>query len=344
MDQNTTLIECNLLSPIYMNIYLSTKLTKSILAVSLCLGLTCLSSSADEAVTYHSVQVDGQNIFYRESGPSDGPVVLFLHGFPSSSRYYEPFLHSGLNARYHLVAPDYPGFGHSSWPDPKTFNYTFDHLSAVMLDFADQLHLGRYSLYVQDYGGPVGFRMAVKHPEQIDAIIVQNAVVHEEGLSSLWVARRAFFADRSAHEAALRKKFLSLDTTRQRHVGSSPHPERIDPDTWQDEFYFLNQPGQAEIQSDLFYDYRTNLESYPLWQKWLRDHQPLLLVLWGQYDPSFTVAGAEAFKREVPSAEVDILDAGHFALDEQPDQMIQLMQTFLDRQQHKSADTTPPSH
>jgi pimeloyl-ACP methyl ester carboxylesterase len=323
-----------------MNISHCPKLAKSILTAITCLGFARLSLSADEAVTYHSVQVDGQSIFYREAGPAAGPVVLFLHGFPSSSRMYEPFLHSGLNAKYHLIAPDYPGFGHSSWPDPKTFKYTFDHLSTVMLDFADQLHLGRYTLYVQDYGGPVGFRMAVKHPEQVEAIIVQNAVVHDEGLSKLWVARRAFFADRSAHEAALRKSFLSLETTRQRHLGTSPHPERIDPDTWQEEFYFLNQPGQTDIQSDLFYDYRTNIESYPLWQKWLRDHQPPLLVMWGQYDPSFTVAGAEAFKKEVPSAEVDILDAGHFAMDEQPGQMIQIMQTFLDRQQRKSADST----
>jgi pimeloyl-ACP methyl ester carboxylesterase len=326
-----------------MNISSLLRPARSALIVSLCLAFATLPSLADEAVTYHSVKVDGLDIFYREAGPSNGPTMLFLHGFPSSSRMYEPFLHSGLNAKYHLVAPDYPGFGHSSWPAPKTFNYTFDHLSTVMLDFADQLHLGRYTLYVQDYGGPVGFRMAVKHPEQVEAIIVQNAVIHEVGLSKLWVARRAFFADRSAHEAALRKKFLSLDTTRERHLGSSPHPERIDPDSWQQEFYFLNQPGQADIQSDLFYDYRTNIESYPIWQKWLRDHQPPLLVMWGQYDPSFTVAGAEAFKKEVPTAEVDILDAGHFAMDEQPNQMIQLMQTFLDRQQRTSPISPSPN-
>jgi pimeloyl-ACP methyl ester carboxylesterase len=326
-----------------MNIDYHPRTNRSVLIASLFLGFASLSLSADVAVTYRSVQVDGQDVFYREAGPVSGPTVLFLHGFPSSSSMYEPFLHSGLNAKYHLIAPDYPGFGHSSWPDPKTFNYTFDHLSTVMLDFAKQLHLERYTLYVQDYGGPVGFRMAVKHPEQVEAIIVQNAVVHEEGLSKLWVARRAFFADRGAHEAAVRKNFLSLETTRQRHIGTSPHPERIDPDTWQDEFYFLNQPGQADIQSDLFYDYRTNIESYPIWQKWLRDHQPPLLVIWGQYDPSFTVAGAEAYKKEVPSAEVDILDAGHFAMDEQPKQMIQLMEAFLDRQQHKSLASPQPN-
>ena len=289
----------------------------------------------EPVTTYHSIKVDGLDIFYREAGPADAPTVLLLHGFPSSSRMYEPLLRSVLSTRYHLVAPDYPGFGHSSWPDHKSFAYTFDHLATVMQDFADQLHLARYTLYLQDYGGPVGLRMAVSHSDRIDAIIVQNAVTHEEGLSRLWVPRRAFFENRSAHEAALRQNFLSLDATRQRHVGDSPHPENIDPDTWYDEFYFLSQPGQSDIQSDLFYDYRTNLQLYPVWQKWLREHQPPLLILWGKYDPSFTVAGAEAYKKDVPNAEVDILDAGHFALDEKSDEMVQLMKAFLERQSSK---------
>jgi len=174
-------------------------------------------------------------------------------------------------------------------------------------------------------------RMALAHPERVKGIIIQNAVSHEEGLSPLWETRRAYWADRATHEEALRANFLSLAATRQRHVGNSPHPERINPDTWVDEFRFLNQPGQAAIQSDLFYDYRTNPQSYPKWQKWLQERQPPLLVVWGRYDPSFTVAGAEAYRKDVPSAEVHLLDAGHFALDERADEIIARVDDFLNR-------------
>jgi pimeloyl-ACP methyl ester carboxylesterase len=186
---------------------------------------------------------------------------------------------------------------------------------------------------MQDYGGPVGFRMALAYPQRVQAMIIQNAVSHQEGLSPLWATRRAFWQDRAAHQAAVRSNLLSLTATRERHLGSSPHPERINPDTWVDEYYFLNQPGQAEIQLDLFYDYQNNVKSYPAWQKWLRDHQPPLLVVWGRYDPSFTVAGGEAYRKDNPQAEIHILDAGHFALDEQPNEIIRLIEEFLQKQQ-----------
>jgi pimeloyl-ACP methyl ester carboxylesterase len=244
---------------------------------------------------------------------------------------YQPMLESSLSDKYRLIAPDFPGFGHSSWPSPKEFNYTFDRLAEVTWKFAETLNLRRYTLFLHDYGGPVGMRMAINHPENVEAIIIQNAVSQEEGLSPLWAARRAFWKDRDSHEAEFRKSFLSLDTTRNRHLGTSPHPERIDPDTWKDEFYFLNQQGQADIQTDLFFDYQNNLKGYPTWQKWLRDHQPPMLVLWGRYDPSFVVAGAEAYRKDVPSAEVHILDAGHFALDEQPGEVIRLTEAFMQK-------------
>jgi len=199
-------------------------------------------------------------------------------------------------------------------------------------DFADALKLDHYTLFLHDYGGPVGMRMAVAEPEKVEAIIIQNAVSHEEGLSPLWATRRGFWQDRVSHEAAFRKSFLSLETTRNRHLGTSPHPERINPDTWTDEFYFLNQPGQEDIQTDLFFDYQNNLKAYPIWQKWLRDHRPLMLVIWGRYDPSFTIAGAEAYHKDVPGAEVHILDAGHFALDEQAPEVIRLTESFLQKQ------------
>src|SRR5947207_12615233 len=220
-------------------------------------------------IFYRTIKIDGLSIFYRETGPKDAPTILLLHGLPTSSRQFEP-LFARLSDRFHLVAPDYSGFGHSDWPEPKKFAYTFDRIAETMNHFTEALGLSRYTLYMQDYGGTVGFRMALAHPERIDALIVQDAVAHNEGLGANWKTRRAFWADRAANESALRTNLLSLATTRTRHVGNDPNVERYDPDLWTDEVYFLNQPGQAEIQSDLFYDYRTNVDAYPKWQAWMR--------------------------------------------------------------------------
>ena len=286
-------------------------------------------AAPEPPVSYHSTRVDGLEVFYREAGPKDAPVILFLHGLPSSSRMYQVLLESSLSEKYRLIAPDYPGFGHSSWPNPKEFAYTFDSLAKVMQGFVEQLHLQRYTLFMQDYGGPVGFRMALANPEKVQAIIIQNAVSHEEGLSPIWSVRRAFWQDRAAHEAEVRANLLSLQATKNRHVGTSPDLSQYNPDLWVDEYYFLNQPGQAEIQLDLFYDYQNNVKSYPKWQRWLRDHQPALLVLWGRYDTSFTVAGAEAYRRDDPRAEVHLLDAGHFALDLKSEEVVRLVENFM---------------
>src|SRR5258705_4889644 len=277
---------------------------------------------------YRTVQVDGLSIFYREAGPRSAPTILLLHGLPSSSRMFEP-LFKRLSDRYQLVAPDYPGFGHSDWPDQKQFAYTFDHYAEIMNGFSEALGLSHYTLYMQDYGGPVGFRMALVHPERIEALIVQDAVAHDEGLGANWKPRRAFWADREPNESALRTNLLSLATTRTRHVGDDPNVERYDPDLWADEFAFLSQPGQADIQSDLFYDYRTNVESYPRWQAWMRERQPRLLVIWGKYDLSFELSEPDAYRRDVPNAEVHVLAAGHFALDTAADEISQLVRSFM---------------
>ena len=282
------------------------------------------------ATLYRTIRVDGLSIFYREAGPTGGQPLLLLHGLPSSSRMFEPLL-ARLADRYRLIAPDYPGFGHSDWPDPKTFAYTFDHFAEIITHFTEALGLEHYALYMQDYGGPVGFRMALAHPDRVDALIVQDAVAHDEGLGANWKTRRAFWADRTANEAGLRTNLLSLATTRTRHVGSDPDVERYDPDLWTDEFAFLTQPGQADIQSDLFYDYRTNVEAYPRWQAWMREKQPRLLVLWGKYDLSFELSEPEAYRRDVPNADVHVLNAGHFALDTAADEIARLVRGFLSR-------------
>jgi pimeloyl-ACP methyl ester carboxylesterase len=240
---------------------------------------------------------------------------------------FEP-LFSRLSDHFHLVAPDYPGFGHSDWPDPKRFAYTFDNYADIVIRFTEALGLCRYTLYMQDYGGPVGFRMAFAHPDRLEGLIVQDAVAHDEGLGDNWKTRRAFWADRAANESALRTNLLSLATTRTRHVGNDPAVERYNPDLWCDEFAFLSQPGQAEIQSDLFYDYQTNVASYPKWQVWMREKQPRLLVIWGRHDLSFELTEAEAYRKDVPNAEIHVLDAGHFALDTAADEIAVLVQKF----------------
>ena len=277
---------------------------------------------------YRTIAIDGLSIFYREAGPKDAPVLLMLHGLPSSSRMFEPLL-ARLSDRYRMIAPDYPGFGHSEWPDPKQFAYTFDHIAEVMSRFTEALGLTRYTLMMQDYGGPVGFRMALAHPKRVEALIVQNAVAHNDGLGELWKPRRAFWADRAAHEQTMRANLLSLAATRTRHVGHDPHIERYDPDLWTDEFAFLSQPAQADIQADLFYDYRTNVESYPKWQAWMRETQPRLLVMWGKHDPSFDISEPEAYRRDVPGAEIHLLDAGHFAMDTAADDIVGLIRGFI---------------
>ena len=241
---------------------------------------------------------------------------------------FEP-LFARLSDRYHLVAPDYPGFGHSEWPDPGRFAYTFDNIASVMDAFMRALGLSGCTFYMQDYGGPVGFRILLEHPERAEALIVQNAVAHNEGLGAIWATRRAFWADRAAHETALRENLLSIATTRARHVGDDPQVELYDPDLWTDEYAFINSPGQAQIQADLFYDYRTNVAAYPRWQAWLQKTQPRLMVLWGNHDPSFDSGEPERYRRDVPRAEIHVLDAGHFALDTKADLMAALVGEFM---------------
>jgi pimeloyl-ACP methyl ester carboxylesterase len=279
---------------------------------------------------YRSVDVDGLEIFYRSAGPEDAPVLLLLHGFPSSSRMYEPLL-SRLAGRWRLVAPDYPGFGHSSAPPPASFAYTFDNLASVVGRFTEVLGLDRYTLYLQDYGGPVGFRLARAHPGRLEALIIQNAVAHDSGLGPLWATRRAFWADRAAHEAALRENFLSLAATRARHLGTDPATERYDPDLWTDEYAFLTRPGQADIQTELFYDYRTNVAAYPLWQRWLREHQPRTLVLWGRYDASFETREVDNYRADLPAVRAHVLDGGHFLLDTCADEAAELCLDLLQK-------------
>jgi pimeloyl-ACP methyl ester carboxylesterase len=292
-------------------------------------GPTPLASSS-ASLTHHRAAVDGVGVFYREAGPKHAPTIVLLHGFPSSSRMFDSLLPL-LALRYHLIAPDYPGFGQSDAPAPSGYAYTFDHLAETTGALLEQLGIDRYSLYLQDYGGPVGFRLMLAHPERVRALVIQNANAYAQGLGAKWTGIAEYWADPKAHPD-VPIAFTSLAAARLRHDGGSPHPERYDPTLWEDEYAFLSRPGQAGIQEALLYDYRTNVAAYPAWQAWLRRHQPPTLVVWGRYDSSFIAPGAEAYRQDLPDAEIHLLDAGHFALDEKVDEIAALMLTFLGTQ------------
>ena len=285
--------------------------------------------STSQTTTYHRVRVDDVGIFYREAGPKDAPTIVLLHGFPSSSREFDTLIPL-LATHYRLIALDLPGFGHSDAPPPSNYSYTFDHLAKTIDDLLGVLKLERYTLYLHDYGAPVGFRIMMRHPERLHGLIIQNGNIYRDSLGSKWERIAEYWANPRAHPEIV-NAFLSLDATEQRHTAGTSHPERYNPDTWTDEYAHLSKPAQREIQAELLYDYRTNVASYPTWQAWLRDHKPPTLVAWGANDPSFTALGAQAFQRDLPDAEIHLLDAGHFALDEKTDRIAGLILDFMAR-------------
>ena len=283
--------------------------------------------STSATTTYHRMTVDGVWIFYREAGPKAPPTIVLPHGFPSSSREFDTLIPL-LATRCHLIAPDFPGFGQSDAPLPSSYAYTFDNLARTINDLLELLKIDKYTFYLHDYGGPVGFRISLAHPARLQVLIIQNANAYEEGLGAKWAGIAQYWADPKAYPEVF-DAFVSLTATEQRHTLGTSHPERYNPDTWTDEYAHLSRPGQREIQADLLYDYRTNVASYSAWQAWLREHKPPILVVWGRNDPSFNAPGAEAFKRDLPDAEIHLLDAGHFALDEKNDDIASLVLAFL---------------
>ena len=285
--------------------------------------------STTATTTYRRTQVDGVGIFYREAGLKGAPGIVLLHGFPSSSRQYNMLIPL-LATHYHVVAPDFPGFGQSDTPSPAVYSYTFDHLAGTIDALLEQLKINRYTLYLFDYGAPVGYRIILAHPERVHALIVQNGNAYKEGLGPKWAKIAEFWADPKAHPEVV-DAFLSYEATKQRHLAGTSHPEAYDPDCWNDEYAHLSRPGQREIQATLLYDYRTNVASYPAWQAWLRERKPPTLVVWGANDPSFIAAGATAYRADLPAAEIHLLDAGHFALEEKDDEIARLILDFMAR-------------
>src|SRR5258707_9555856 len=280
---------------------------------------------------YRTTQVDGLNIFCREAGPEDAPVILLLHGFPTSSRMFRNLI-PALADRYHLIAPDYPGFGQSSAPSIDQFSYTFDHLAQVMDDFVNQLGLTKYSLYVQDYGAPVGYRLASQNPERVQALIVQNGNAYAEGLANdFWKPIKAYWAGKTPENAAPLREALKVDAIKRQSTNGPRQPEKTDPHTWTIDQALLERPGQEEIQMALFYSYGSNPPNYPKWQEFFRKYQPPTLIVWGKNDEIFPAAGATPYLRDLPKAELHLLDTGHFALEEDGDIIAGLMRTFLAR-------------
>ena len=283
-------------------------------------------------VAHRTIKVRGLDIFYREVGPNDAPAVLLLHGFPTSSQMFRNLM-PVVGERYRVLAPDYPGFGHSSMPSREEFAYTFDNLAGVVDEFTAALGLSKYALYVQDYGAPVGYRLASRHPERVTAIIVQNGNAYDEGLDNeFWKPLKEYWQEPNsvAKRNALRA-FLNVDATRWQYTHGVPHPEFISPDGWTTDQYLLDRKGNDEIQLDLFLSYGSNPPLYPQWQEYFRTHQPPALIVWGENDQIFPAAGAEPYKRDLETIEFHLLDAGHFALESHGIEIAQLTLKFLDR-------------
>lgn len=282
-------------------------------------------------VTHHTVEVDGVKVFYRQAGPPNGPVILMLHGFPASSHMFRDLM-PRLADRYRVIAPDYPGYGHSDAPSVAQFAYSFERLTDIIEGLTEKLGLKRYSLYIQDFGGPVGLRLATRHPERVQALIVQNAVAHAEGLSAAFAPARLYWANRNAETEKPMRELLTPATTRFQYLHGAARPERINPDSWVLHQALLDRPGNADIQLALLHDYRNNPPLYPTWQAYLRERQPPTLVVWGKNDPFFTLEGANAYRRDLPKAEVHLFEGGHFLLEEHAEAVAKLMRKFLDGQ------------
>jgi pimeloyl-ACP methyl ester carboxylesterase len=286
---------------------------------------------SDSAVTHHrTTRIDGVDIFYREAGSKRAPVVVLLHGFPTSSRMFRNLI-PALAGRYHVIAPDYPGFGHSGTPDRAQFEYRFARFAELIDRLLTQLGAKRYALYVQDYGAPVGYRLALAHPERITALIVQNGNAYEEGLREFWQPLKAYWADGSkAHREALRAG-LTLAATKSQYLDGVRDPSRIEPDNWVLDQALLDRPGVDEIMLDLFYDYGSNVALYPKFQAFFRTRRPPTLIVWGQNDAIFPAEGAHPYLRDLPDAELHLLDTGHFALEDKGDEIAALILHFLER-------------
>ncbi len=292
---------------------------------------------AVEQVRYRASRIDDVDVFYREAGPVHAPVLLLLHGFPSSSHMFRDLM-PRLAQRYRVIAPDYPGFGYSAAPSRDRFAYTFDNYAQVLDKFTRQLGVTRYALYVMDYGAPVGYRLATAHPERVSAIIVQNGNAYDEGITGFWDPIKAYWRSGASADREALRWLTSEKATQWQYANGVPDASLVSPDAWTNDQARLDRAGNQEIQLDLFYDYRTNLPLYPQWQRYFREHKPPMLVVWGKNDEIFVAAGAAPYKRDNPNAQVHMLDTGHFALETHGPQIAGMISAFLDRNVPRISD------
>jgi len=278
--------------------------------------------------SHHRVEADGIQVFYREAGPADAPVILLLHGFPTSSFQYRELI-PRLADRYHVIAPDLPGFGFTDVPAEREYKYTFDALAKTIFAFTQALRLFRYAMYVFDYGAPTGFRLALMAPDRVTAIVSQNGNAYEEGLGNAWQPIQRYWREPTLEHRNAIRAGLNLEGLRHEYSSGIPDPSLIKPEGYTLDAALLARPGNVDIQLDLFLDYANNLKLYPTWQKYFREAKPPLLAVWGKYDPFFVPAGAEAFKKDIPNARIKFLPTGHFALETHLEEIVATMRPFL---------------
>lgn len=321
--------------------HILSKITCSALALSSIMSLTLIhpataqevaasTESMETQIHYRSATIDGVEIAFREAGRADAPAILLLHGFPTSSHMFRNLI-PALAGRYHVIAPDYPGFGQSAAPKRSEFKYTFDGFAKLVDGLTQKLGVSRYALYVMDYGAPVGFRLATEHPDRITALVVQNGNAYTEGLQKFWEPIQKYWTSGSKADREAIRWLTSLKATKWQYTHGVPDTSLVSPDTWTHDQALLDRPGNQEIQLDLFYDYRTNVPLYPEWQAYFRTHKPATLVIWGKNDQIFVADGAAPYKRDLPDAEIHLLDAGHFALETNGPEMAWLIRDFLGR-------------
>lgn len=301
--------------------------------------LSSASFVAAGETLHRTIEVDGLNIFYREAGPKDAPTILLLHGYPTSSHMFRNLI-SDLSGKYHVLAPDYPGYGRSDQPPMSEFQYTFDNMANVMEGFLMAKNVEKFSVYLMDYGAPIGFRIAAKYPERIESLIIQNGCAYEEGLKEFWDPIKKYWNEYTLENGKALEGFHTIDGLKWQYTHGVQNVETISPDNWHVDLQHLSRPENNDIQLAMFYDYRTNVTKYPEWQAYFRKHQPPTLIVWGKNDYIFPPDGAHPYKKDLNNIEFHLLDTGHFALEEEGDVIADLMLSFLDRNVSRGDATT----